>query len=334
MRDASQAAHGRIIESSFRPHPWLKSPHAQTLWPSLLRPLPALAIELQTLELPDGDFVRLGWCGAPDASRVAVLVHGLTGGFDSKYLRGLARLLIARQWRVVILELRGGGELPNRSAHSYHHGDTGDLRYLWRWLQQQAPQRRMATVGWSLGANVLLKALGEEAEQAPLSAAAAACAPFLLEPCAEYLRRGFAQVYQRHLMQGLHALVRRKQAAVRLPAAVDAPAALRARDFFAFDDAYTAPLHGFADARDYYTRCQCQPYLRAIRTPTLIINARDDPFMPPSVLPQAGQLAPTVSLELAQGGGHVGFVGRRPGGGLDYWLEQRLADWLQQAVPT
>lgn len=334
MSEMPHAAHGRIIESDFRPHPWLRGPHAQTLIPSLLRPLPALDFSIETLELPDGDFVRLGWCGAPEASRVAVLVHGLTGGFDSKYLRGLALLLVAQDWRVAMLELRGGGELPNRSAHTYHHGDTGDLRFLWRELQARAPQRRIAAVGWSLGANVLLKALGEEGARSPVDVAVASCAPFLLQPCAEKLGTGFARVYQRHIMKGLHELVRRKHASVQLPAGVDVEAALRAQDFFAFDDAYTAPLHGFADARDYYARCQCGPYLKRIETPTLIINARDDPFMVRGLLPRAEALAPAVTLELTQRGGHVGFVARARNGGLDYWLERRIAQWLEQALPA
>ncbi|MEQ1439837.1 hydrolase [Fontimonas sp. SYSU GA230001] len=329
---APERAHGQVIDADFRPHPWMRGPHAQTIVPSLLRPLPRLDLRIERLDLPDGDFVDLGWSGPEHGTRIAVLVHGLTGGFQSKYLRGLARQLIRRGWRTVILQLRGGGDEPNRHARCYHHGDTGDLRYLWRVLREREPGVRLAAVGWSLGANVLLKALGEEGDAAPVAAAAAGCAPFLLEPCAEKLRTGSARIYQRKLLKDLAAIVRRKSAAVPVPAGVDLGRALRARDFFEFDDAYTAPMNGFADARDYYARCACGQYLKSIRRPTLIVNARDDPFMIPQILPGPDRLSPWVQLEVSRRGGHVGFVAADARGRPYCWLERRFADYLDAAV--
>ncbi|SFF62788.1 hypothetical protein SAMN04488120_11413 [Fontimonas thermophila] len=329
---APEKAHGRIVAADFVPHPWLRGPHAQTVYPSLFRRLPPLELRRERLELPDGDFVDLGWSGS-GGDRIAVLVHGLTGGFESKYLRGLARQLLARNWRTVILQLRGGGPEPNRHPRCYHHGDTGDLRYLWRVLRDREPAVRLATVGWSLGANVLLKALGEEGDAAPVAAAAAACAPFRLLPCAEKLRTGTARLYQAHLLRGLKALVARKHAVVPVPPQVDLARALRAADFIEFDDAYTAPMNGFRDARDYYARCESGRFVGAIRRPTLIVNARDDPFMTPAVLPTEAALSPYVTLEIARRGGHVGFVAAGPHGRPVYWLEQRLAQYLEEAVP-
>lgn len=331
---APERSHGQILAADFEPHPWLRGPHAQTMYPTLFRPLPRLEIRRERLELPDGDFVDLGWSGDERADRVAILVHGLTGGFESKYLRGLARELVARNWRTVILQLRGGGAEPNRHPRCYHHGDTGDLRYLWRTLQTRRPQARLAAVGWSLGANVLLKALGEEGESVPLHAAAAACAPFQLELCAEKLRSGSARLYQTRLLRDLSAIVRRKHAAVPVPAQVDIAGALRAADFFEFDDAYTAPMNGFRDARDYYARCACGQFLREIRRPTLLVSARDDPFMTPAVLPTADLLSPWVTLEVSRRGGHVGFVAAGPRGQPVFWLEHRLAVYLEQTVPA
>ena len=189
-----------------------------------------------------------------------------------------------------------------------------------------------ACVGWSLGANVLLKALGEEGDAAPIAAAAAGSAPFLLEPCAEKLRSGTSRLYQRRLLRDLAEIVRRKSVAVPVPAHVDLGRAIRARDFFEFDDAYTAPMNGFADARDYYARCACGPYLKSIRRPTLIVNARDDPFMLPQVLPTADMLSPFVRLEVSRRGGHVGFLAADANGRPYYWLEQRFAEYLDTAV--
>ena len=334
MSESVSAAHGRIIDSDFRPHRWLRGPHAQTLIPTLLRPSPKLDLDIETLELPDGDFVRIGWAGgARRGQRIAVLVHGLTGGFQSKYLRGLARLLVADGWRVAALELRGGGETPNRVARSYHHGDTADLRHLLHLLKARDPQARLAVVGWSLGANVVLKAMGEDGDAAPVEAVAAASAPFLLEPCANRLRTGFARFYQNHLIRALRAMVVRKQDLL-VSAGIDPAAIHRARDFFEFDDAYTAPLNGFADARDYYARCSCGPFLGRIARPTLIINAIDDPFMVRGIVPQAETLAPPVTIELARRGGHVGFIAADARGRWSWWLEQRLAAWLEAAMPA
>ncbi len=334
MNASVAAAHGRIVRSDFRPYRWARGPHAQTVLPALLRPLPDVAFAIETLELADGDFVRLAWAGPTQARRIAVLVHGLTGGFRSKYLRGLARLLIAAGWRVVALELRGGGDLPNRLPHTYHHGDTADLRHLWCLLHQRDPQARIAAVGWSLGANVLLKALGEEGARAPVEAAVAVSAPLRLEPCAQRLKTGFARIYQRRLLRDLKQLVMRKHTTLAPTSGIDLQAMQGARDFFEFDDAYTAPLHGFRDARDYYTRCESGQFLSVIGRPTLIINAIDDPFMARGILPSAEQLAPCVTLELSRRGGHVGFMAADARGRPSWWLEQRIAAWLGATMPA
>lgn len=324
------ASHGCIIESGFRPHPLLRNPHLQTLYPTLLRPLPELVIRNERLELADGDFVDLGWSGT-GSGPIAILLHGLTGGFDSKYLRGTAGLLIARGWRTVALQLRGSGPDTNRLPRCYNHGDTEDFHTLCRVLREREPHTPLYAAGWSMGANILLKALGESGEACVLSAATAACAPFQLQPCAEKLRRGFARVYQNHLIDNLGMRLRVKHGPVPVAAGTDLHAALRAKDFFAFDDAYTAPANGYKDAIDYYNRASSGQFLPGIRRRTLAINALDDPFMTPDVVPPETELAPLVTLELARQGGHIGFIGAGKGGKLDWWLDRRMAEWLLEA---
>jgi predicted alpha/beta-fold hydrolase len=324
------AVHGCIIASGFRPHPLLRNRHLQTLYPSLLRPLPGLPIRRERLELADGDFVDLGWSGE-GRGPIAILLHGLTGGFDSKYLRGTARRLVARGWRTVALQLRGSGPDTNRLPRCYNHGDTEDFHTLCAVLRQREPQTPLYAAGWSMGANILLKAMGEAGGRSPVGAAAAACAPFQLEPCAERLRRGFPRVYQRHLLNNLGAILRRKHGPVPVLPVADLEQALRAPDFFVFDEAYTAPVNGYSGARDYYTRASCGQFLKDIRRPTLIVNALDDPFMVPEIIPKAEQLAPPVTLELARHGGHIGFIGAGRGGAPDYWLDRRVADYLLEA---
>lgn len=322
--------HGRIVRSGFRPHPLLRSAHLQTIWPTLLRRSPVLPLRIERLELADGDFVDLGWAG-DGAGPIAVLVHGLGGTFDSKYLCGVGRQLVTAGWRVCALQLRGGSAESNRLPRNYHHGDSADLRELWQRLRQREPRVFLATIGWSLGGNLLLKALGEEGEHAGTDIACAVSVPFRLHECAEHLRHGFPRVYQRWLLDGCRVLVRRKQAAMPLPAAVNLAQALAARDFFEFDGAWTAPLNGFDDAADYYARSACGQFLPHIRRPTLILQALDDPFMPADIVPAAQALSASVTLEISDHGGHVGFIGAGPLGTPQAWSEERLSRYVTEA---
>jgi uncharacterized protein len=327
------AAHGCVIQSGFRPHPLLRSPHLQTLYPALVRPLPELDIRRERLELEDGDFVDLGWSGNSESrGPLAILLHGLTGGFDSKYLRGTAALLIARGWRTVALQFRGGGEEPNRLPRSVNHGDTGDLLHLCRLLRQREPATPIYAAGWSMGANILLKALGEEGDAALIRAAVGVSAPFQLQPCAERLRSGFSRVYQKHLIGKLNQRLRRKHGPVPMLPGASLEATLKARDFFEFDDAYTAPMNGYSNAIEYYGLTSCGQFLRHIRRPTLVINALDDPFMYPDIIPAAETLAPQVTVELSRRGGHVGFIGADRRGRAHYWVESRIAEYLFEAA--
>lgn len=336
MRDGSPSAalrHGRIVDSAFRPHPLLRGPHAQTLFPALARRPPALAWRRERIELDDGDFVDLGWAGG-SRGPITVLVHGLGSGFDSIYLCATALRLIERGWRICAIQLRGGGPEPNRLPRMYHHGDTADLRHVLRLLREREPATTLCLVGWSLGGNITLKAMAEDGADSPVAQAIAVSVPFLLRPCVEHLRRGFARVYQNYLMKSLRQALRDKHAVRPFAAPVDFEAAIGARDFFAFDNAFTAPLNGFADADDYYARAASGQYLHAIRRPTQIIHALDDPMMRPSIVPTAAALAAEVTLELSPRGGHVGFVAADRRGKPRYWLEDRIPELLAPYSPA
>ena len=326
--------HGRILASSFLPHPLLRNPHLQTMLGELLR-TPEVAIRHERLELPDGDFVDLGWSGTQDpGTPIAILVHGIAGSFRSHYVRGMARALVLRGWRTVILQLRGSGAEPNRLARAYHHGDTEDFTYLCRLLRAREPDTPLAAVGWSMGANIVLKALGEERHQSLLSAAAAVSAPFRLEACAQHLKSGAARIYQAMMLKHLKAILRAKHllANVPLPPGVDLERVMRATDFMDLGDAYTAPMSGFRDAIDYCSNMECGRYLADVRRPALIVHALDDPFMVPSIIPQPTELSPQVRIELSSHGGHVGFIGAGEWGQPTYWLEQRIPDFLDRAA--
>lgn len=324
----STRLHGRVVEGAFRAHPLLANPHAQTLLP-VLRPSPKLQLRTERIELPDGDFVDLGWCdGGSGTGPLAILLHGLSGGFDSKYVRGLANQLSARGWRAVILQFRGAGIEPNRLPRSYHHGDTQDLREVVQLLRERHPETLIFAVGWSLGGNVLLKYLGEEGDRTPLHAAVAVCAPYQLKPCAERLRTGFSRIYQNHLLGELKRMITLKHERVQMP--IDLAEVVRSRDFFEFDDRATALLNGFKNAEDYYARAACGQYLGGITRTTLAIHAKDDPFMTPAIIPEARQLPATVTIEVCEQGGHVGFIAAGPRLAPRFWLEERIPQFLEE----
>ncbi len=324
-----QSPFGQILESSFRPHPLLSSAHLQTI-ATLLRPAPKLVLRRERLELDDGDFVDLGWSGDHNKNGpLAVLVHGLAGGFASKYLLGTANRLIAQGWRTVILQLRGAGPEPNRLHRCYNQDDTEDLRNFWHLLRDREPGTFIATVGWSLGGTVTLKALAEEGRMAPVNIAAAASVPFSIRPCAERLRTGFSRVYQKRLLKALKEALRRKHPLVPLSSAVNLKAALAAQSFLEYDEAYTAPLAGYRDVEDYYTHASCGQFLKNIHRSTLVVHALDDPFMTADIVPGVETLSPHVTLEVAHNGGHVGFVSAGALGRPYCWLERRLTQFLQ-----
>lgn len=321
-----------IVTSQFRPAFWLRGPHRQTLFAARCRPTPALTIDHESWHLPDGDVIDLAWLpdrAQPPDTPVVVVLHGLTGSIDSSYARGLLRQVRARGWRGLLMHFRGAGPRPNRLPQGYHSGDTADIGRLLRRLREDYPSAPLFAAGYSLGGNVLLKYLGEQGDAAPLNAAVAVSVPFDLDRCATAINRGLSRAYQAHLLTHMRAEIRRKADIVAR--ALTLPDLDTLRDFRAFDDAVTAPLNGFADAADYYARCSSRPFLRYIRVPTLILHAADDPFMHPDVVPQAGELAPCVRLELSAHGGHVGFVAGDRFSRPRYWLEDRIPRFFDTA---
>lgn len=310
-----------ITASAFRPAWWLPGPHLQTLYPSLFRRRIIPPLSRQRFELPDGDFLDIDWTGPANGRQVLVL-HGLEGSLESHYAGALLARLNAAGYHAGLLYFRGRSGEPNRLQRSYHSGDTADLDHVVRTLRETRAHADVALVGFSLGGNVLLKWLGEQGKAAPVRAAVAVSVPFDLDRAARRLDQGFSRVYRNHLLAKLRRAVIGKSA--RLPPPVPLEQLPRLRSFHAFDDAITAPLHGFAGVADYYGRSSSGQYLGTIQVPTLILQARDDPFLPPDALPAEGELAAAVTLELSEHGGHVGFVaGRNPAAPV-YWLEQRI----------
>lgn len=314
-----------VISSNFRPAWWLPGPHAQTVWGSRLRPPHRIELLWERLELPDGDFVDLAWSGQ-GTGPIVIVLHGLEGSYRSRYASGLLRAVARRGWRGVLLHFRGCSGEPNRLTRSYHSGDTGDLQALLSTLRQRESHTPMAAVGYSLGGNVLLKWLGEAGKQADLIAAIAVSVPFDLARAAWQLEQELSKAYQWSLVRALKRSVRYKFRYRDCP--FDLKALKKVRTFKEFDDLITAPMHGFKNANDYWQRSSSGPFLRNIQIPTLLLHSIDDPFLPQDAIPPASALSPTVQLELSSRGGHVGFIGGQWPWRPQYWLEERIPEFL------
>ncbi len=316
---------GRIIPAAFRPAWWLPGGHAQTVWPALAPRRLRLALRRRRVELPDGDFIDVDWVG--ERGPIVVVLHGLGGAIDSHYVRGMLSVIARRGWRGALMHFRGCSGDPNRLARGYHAGETGDLDYFIRLLQREEPQTPVAVIGYSMGGNVLLKWLGEcrDAAAAAVAVAAAVSVPFDLANAAQRVHQGFSRIYELRMLRSLQAVMYRKIAQQRL--AWDDKAIAALKSLREFDDRITAPLHGFRDADDYYSRASCIAWLSSITVPTLVVHASDDPFMSPTVVPKQSDLSTAVSIELASSGGHVGFVAGQPWAP-HYWLESRVPEFL------
>jgi len=315
----------------FEPARWLAGPHRQTLWPVLKREKRAPARRRERVRLPDGDFVDVDWSG-PAAGPVVLVLHGLAGSSSSGYVLRLQRALVLRGVRGAALNFRGCSGEPNERARAYHSGDTGDLAAVVAHIRRREPGVPLALAGFSLGGNVALKWLGQ-ARPAGLSAAAVVSAPFELRLCADRLDRGLARFYRDYLIGKLRRQLAQKRAhllghgseaeAERLRALAPLP---RLPSFREFDERVTAPLHGFAGAADYYRRASCRRFVCRIETPTLVVQALDDPLVPRATLPAPSELPPNVTLALSPRGGHVGFIADGPLGA--DWLAERVAGFL------
>jgi hypothetical protein len=312
-----------VVASRFRPPIFLRNGHVQTILPTLLRRV-AIPWEAERLELPDGDFLDLGWLRGSGSERVAIVSHGLEGSHENHYVSGMARTLRSAGWDALAWNFRGCGREANRLARFYHSGETGDLAAV---VQHAAAlYRRIALIGFSLGGNMTLKLLGEAPPHPAIVGAVAISAPVDLAASARALdQRWSNRVYLRRFLKTLITKVEAKAACH--PQQINAAGARRIRSFQEFDDRYTAPLHGFRDAADYWARSSAKQYLPRVPVPTLLLNARNDPFLTAESFPWKEAEASThVFLEAPESGGHVGFLDLERG--LQPWSERRAAHFL------
>ena len=320
---------------TFTPAWWIRGGHAQTLWGKFFRARPPFPARVERWDTPDGDFLDIYRLDArADAPRL-IFLHGLEGTIRSHYVSGMFAEARRRGWGADLLIFRGCGDEPNRNARFYHSGETTDLAYTLDRVRSEHPGSPLLLAGVSLGGNVLLKFLGEQGIglSPQVRAAAAVSVPFDLERGCRHISRGFSKVYDRHFLKTLR--VKALAKLERYPGLFDRAQLEHAESIYDFDDAVTAPVHGFADAHDYYARSSALRFLSRVNVPTLLLNAIDDPFLPAEVLDEVRAIAehnPRLTLDFPAHGGHVGFVAGRLPWRPFYYAEWRVCEFLASAL--
>ncbi|WP_223668711.1 hydrolase [Kangiella shandongensis] len=321
-----------LKESHFDPPWWLRNRHLQTFWAPLVPRLPLPQLSRQRIELSDGDFLDMDWVNPDRDAPTVVLLHGLEGDKNSPYLRRMLFQIQQRRWRGVLVYWRGCSEEMNRLDKTYHSGRSDDLDEVIAHIQQQKSPDKLFVAGYSLGANVLLKWLGEQGSQAAISAGCAVSTPFDLGICADSIEQGLSKLYKFYLLTSMKKRIVRKFTPARLLELLN----LSPRDVMAissfreFDNRITSYLNEFEDADDYYRQASSIHYLGGIRRPSLILHAADDPFMSPEIIPHEDQLSDSLELRISEHGGHVGFVASPTNKGVSFYLEQTILEYFDR----
>jgi predicted alpha/beta-fold hydrolase len=304
--------------------PWLPGGHLQTLYPTLFLRGGSVDYRRERWELDDGDFLDVDWLDGPTDAPLVVLFHGLEGSSNSAYARSLMQVLQLHGWRGAAVNFRGCSGEPNRLPRAYFAGDSAEIESVLARIRKTFPAAPVHAVGISLGGNALLKWLGEAGAAARqlISSAVAVSAPLDMNAAGAALDRGFNRhIYTRYFLSTLKTKSLAK--AARFPGLMDTEAIRASTTFREFDTLVTAKLHGYRDADDYWTRTSSKPLLKHIAVPTLVLNAKNDPFLPAHVLPQTHEASSSVSLLQPETGGHVAFPGG-PFPGHIRWLPQLI----------
>ncbi|MEP4077094.1 YheT family hydrolase [Haloferula sp.] len=315
-----------IAQSSYRSPVWLPGGHLQTIVPSLFRKVARVTREKERLELVDGDFLDLEW-KSDGRRKLAILCHGLEGDAGASYIQGMAGALESHGWDVLAWNYRGCSGEMNRLPRFYHSGATGDLGAVVDHALAEHPAEQIDLVGFSLGGNMTLKYLGEQGEAVSprVGGAVAFSVPCDLACSSRTLDTPFnREVYMRRFIATLADKVRRKH--LLFPEEMDPTGLESIRTFREFDDRYTAPLHGFRDAEDYWARSSSRQFLGEIRVPALLVNAANDPFLGSGCYPKSeAENHEHFHLEVPDGGGHVGFSSS----GDRFWMGERAVRFLE-----
>jgi uncharacterized protein len=315
-----------IDKSTYSPPMLCSNPHIQTIMPSLLRKVSGVTYQRERIDTPDGDFLDLDWSKV-GSGRLAIVLHGMEGDSGRHYVLGMVKALHSGGWDAVALNFRGCSGESNRKARFYHSGDTQDLHTAVSHVNSGNNYSDIALIGFSLGGNVILKYLGEQAGNLhpSIKKAATFSVPCDLRACGVKITKSGGGIYIKRFLRLLHKKIKMKMKV--MPGSISDNGYNQIKTLKDFDDRYTAPLHGFRDALDYYEKSSCGPFLAKISVPTLLVNSADDPFLAESAYPvQEARASAHLVLEVTDFGGHVGFLAFNGSG--EYWSESRAVAFL------
>lgn len=317
-----------ISHSTYKPPFLLRNGHLATIYSSLLRTFDPGFYRRERIGTPDGDFLDLDWsqigCG-----RLAILSHGLEGSSHRSYMMGMAKALNRHGWDALAWNFRGCGGEINRKLRFYHSGATEDLHCVINHVLLTKKYEEIALIGFSMGGNLTLVYLGREAKKLPgiISKAVAFSVPCDLRSGSLQMAKVKNKIYMKRFLRMLHKKVVQKM--TLMPEKINDDDFHTIKNFKDFDDRYTAPIHGFKNAEDYWRQCSSKKFLANIEIPTLIVNAENDPFLGPECYPfREAEKSKAVFLEVPRHGGHVGFVSFNKAG--TYWSEQRAIEFLNR----
>jgi predicted alpha/beta-fold hydrolase len=315
-----------ISESEYSPRILFKNAHFQTIYPSLFRKVKNVNYVRERIFTPDNDFIDLDWSRV-GADRAVIILHGLEGHSRRSYVLGMISAFNMRKWDAVAFNFRGCSGEPNRLIRSYHCGATEDLHTVVSHVIHNERYTCISLVGFSVGGNLTLMYLGEK--KYPVSSlikcAAAVSVPCDLESSANRLAQRSNILYMKRFLMMFHDKIRIKMR--MMPNMIDDANYHSIRTFKDFDEKYTAPIHGFSNAKDYWSKCSCRQFLHGINIPVLLISARDDPFLGKECYPvKEAKNSRHLFFEMPNHGGHMGFVDFRSSG--EYWHENRIAAFI------
>jgi len=302
---------------------FLLGPHMETIYPALLRRVSLTAYTRERISTPDDDFLDLDWL-KQDSDNAVVISHGLEGNSSRPYIKGMAKALSANGFDVVAWNYRGCSEEMNRQLRFYHSGATDDLHTVIKHVSENRGYKNVYLVGFSLGGNITLKYLGEGNVHEAVRKAIVFSVPMDLKTSCEKISRPVNRIYSTRFLSSLKGKILLKSQSRK---ELDTSALPRIRTLLEFDDQYTAPLHGFKNALDYYEQCSSVRFVENIIIPCLVINTLNDPFLSPQCFPTTLlKDHPFVDLQILSRGGHVGFTQFNKNG--LYWSEQRALEFL------